>query len=155
VFSVRASDGKNTTTRTFTVRSVADLDANAPKILVSTTPSTPVLPGQAIVATVRADAFSGIANITVQMRSADTNGQWQTVALDSAGRLHLTASQSGLLELRVTATDRDGFTSTATHTILVKDPVDTQAPCWPGAGRSPAPRPWGNPSPSRTSPVCR
>ena len=47
----------------------------------------------------------------------------------------MSATLPGLVDLRVTATDRDGFTSTQTHTILVKDPADTQAPAlaWTGA----------------------
>ena len=139
VISAKVSDGKNTVTRTFTVRSVADAAANAPKILVSTTPSTPAQPGQNIVATVRADAYSSIDSISVDVRGAALNGaansdQWQAVALDGAGRMHLTPSQPGLIEVRVTAIDRDGFSGTQTHTIRVKDPADTQAPAlaWTG-----------------------
>ncbi|MFT5960936.1 MAG: VCBS repeat-containing protein, partial [Burkholderiaceae bacterium] len=139
VITARASDGKNTTVQTFTVRVVAEADANAPKIVVSTTPATPAQPGQTIIATVRADAYSPIASIVVAVRGAALNGaavadQWQTVALDSAGRLRLTPASPGLIEVRVTATDRDGFHSTQTHTVRVKDPADTQAPAlaWSG-----------------------
>ncbi|MCI4427871.1 MAG: putative Ig domain-containing protein, partial [Burkholderiales bacterium] len=139
VISARAGDGRNTTVRTFTIRTVADAAANEPKILVSTTPGTPALPGQTIVASVRADAYSGIDSIAVEVRGAAFDGhangaQWQTVALDGAGRLRLIPAQPGLIEVRVTATDRDGFSSTQTHTIRVKDPADTQAPAlaWTG-----------------------
>jgi len=136
IIAARVSDGRNTTTRTFTIRAVADAAANEPKILVSTTPSTPALPGQTIVATVRADAYSTIASIAVEVRGTGMGAdQWQTVALDGAGRMRLTATRPGLIEVRVTATDRDGFQSTQTHTIRVKDPTDTQAPsiAWTGA----------------------
>ena len=64
------SDGRNSTTNSFVLRVVADASANAPKLLVNLTPSTPVLPGQVVLATVRADAFSPIASITVQARGA-------------------------------------------------------------------------------------
>ncbi|UUZ69428.1 putative Ig domain-containing protein [Polaromonas sp. P2-4] len=136
VVSARVSDGRNTTVRTFTIRSVADAAANEPKILVSTTPSTPAQPGQTIVATVRADAYSGVANIAVEVRRTGMDSdQWQTVALDGAGRMRLIATQPGLIEVRVTAIDRDGFQSTQVHTIRVKDLADTQAPsiAWSGA----------------------
>ncbi|HEX8964211.1 MAG TPA: putative Ig domain-containing protein, partial [Rhodocyclaceae bacterium] len=136
VVAAQVFDGYNKTTQTFTLRAVADAEANAPKILISSTPSTPVVPGQLVVATVRADAWSGIGNIAVEMRGAAVGSdQWQTVALDGAGRLKLTPSAPGLIELRVTATDRDGFTATKTQALRVKDPADTSAPqlAWRGA----------------------
>jgi VCBS repeat-containing protein len=112
------------------LRVVAEASANLPKITVSTTPSTPVLPGQTVIASVRADAWSGIADIAAEVRGsglgdADT---WQPVALDSAGRIKLLPTQPGLIELRVTATDKDGFASRQTHTVRIKDPADTTAP---------------------------
>ena len=60
--------------------------------------------------------------------------QWQVVSLDSAGRIRITPSQAGLVELRVTATDIDGFSSSKTQNIRIKDPLDTQAPviAWQG-----------------------
>ena len=60
--TARVSDGKNTATRTFTLRVVAEAAANQPKITVSTTPGAPALPGQTIITSVRADAWSGIAS---------------------------------------------------------------------------------------------
>ena len=128
--TAKASDGKNTTSRTFTLRVVAEASANQPKIVVSTTPSTPVLPGQTIVTSVRADAWSGIASIVTEVRGsglgdADT---WQTAILDNAGRMKLLPTQPGLIEVRVTATDHDGFVSSQTHTVRIKNPADTTAP---------------------------
>ena len=145
--SALVSDGKNTVTRTFTLRVVADASANQPKITVSTTPSAPALPGQTIITSVRADAWSGIANVVAEMRGAGIGNAntWQTVALDSAGRARITATNPGLIDIRVTATDRDGFVNTQTHTVRIKDPADTTAPvlAWTGllAGASPTTQP--------------
>jgi len=131
-FTVTASvsDGKNTTARTFTLRVVAEASANQPKITVSTTPSTPALPGQTVIASVRADAWSGIADIVAEVRGSGLGDadNWQTVALDSAGRIKLLPTQPGLIEVRVTATDNDSFVSVETHTVRIKDPADTAAP---------------------------
>jgi hypothetical protein len=97
---------------------------------------------------VRADAWSGIAELAVAVRGAaigplmgSESGPesgpeiWHDVALDSAGRIRLSASQPGLIEMRVVATDRDGFSATHTQTLRVKDPADTAAPqlAWSGA----------------------
>ena len=130
VISAQISDGRNTTTKTFTVRSIADAAANAPKISVSSTPSTPALPGQLIVVTVRADAYSPISSVRVEARGAALGDaeQWQNIEVDSAGRAKFTPSAPGLIELRVTARDQDGFVGTQTHTVRVKDPIDTAAP---------------------------
>jgi VCBS repeat-containing protein len=51
------------------------------------------------------------------------------------GRLHLTPTRPGLLDIQVTAIDQDGFSNTYIHSVRVKDPVDTQAPqlAWGGA----------------------
>jgi hypothetical protein len=155
--TVRDGQARNGTASTvFTLRVVAEAAANAPTILVSTTPSTPALPGQTILASVRADAWSGIAQLAVAVRGAalgplvgpasdagseagsgPENGPeiWHDVTLDSAGRIRLSASQPGLIEMRVVATDRDGFSATHTQTLRVKDPADSAAPqlAWSGA----------------------
>ncbi|HNK51725.1 MAG TPA: hypothetical protein PKX75_22195, partial [Nitrospira sp.] len=70
--------------------------------------------------------------VTVEQREGQ--GAWQTATLDAAGRLKLIPRQPGLIELKITATDRDGFTGTHLHTIRVKDPADTGAPqlAWTG-----------------------
>jgi hypothetical protein len=137
--TVRAFDGFNMSSHTFTVRVVAEAAANAPKILVSTTPSTPAIPGQLVVATVRAQGYSAIQTLSVQVRGiALTTGadatQWQTVALDGLGRLHLTPTQPGLLDIQVTAIDQDGFSNTTVTSVRIKDPADTSAPvlAWNG-----------------------
>ncbi|MDZ4253493.1 MAG: hypothetical protein U1A72_13070 [Sulfuritalea sp.] len=67
--------------------------------------------------------------------SALGSDAWQSVALDAAGRLKLQPSQPGLIEVRVTATDRDGFVATQTHLVRVRDAADTTAPAlaWGGA----------------------
>jgi hypothetical protein len=141
--TAQASDGKNITSQSFVLRVVADVAANAPKVLISTTPSTPAQPGQTLVATIRAQSYSAIQTLAVQVRGAalssvlspQSSDTWQTVALDSAGRLHLTPTQPGLLEIQVTAIDQDGFSTTQTHIVRVKDITDTSAPllAWGGA----------------------
>jgi len=143
VVGATVSDGQarnRTASAVFTLRVVAEATANAPKILVSTTPATPALPGQTILASVRADAWSGIAQLAVAVRgpavdSGSDPANWQSVALDSAGRIRLRASQPGLIEIRVIATDRDGFSASHSQTLRIKDPADTAAPqlAWSGA----------------------
>ncbi|MBL8472513.1 MAG: hypothetical protein JNM98_12005, partial [Rhodocyclaceae bacterium] len=136
VITAQAGDGRNTSTQTFTLRVVADASANAPAIAITATPGTPVLPGQLTLVSVRADSWSGIAQLSAAVRgSALGADSWQSVALDGAGRLRLTPTQPGLVEVRVSATDRDGFSATRTQTLRVKDPLDTTAPqlTWRGA----------------------
>jgi len=136
VVVAQASDGRNTTTQTFTLRVVAEAAANAPKILVNTTPATPVVPGQAVVATVRAVSFGAIAAISAQVRGAAVGAaDWTTVSLDSLGRLRVTPTGPGLVEIRVVAVDVDGFSATETQTIRVRDPLDASGPAltWGGA----------------------
>ncbi|MER2625129.1 MAG: putative Ig domain-containing protein, partial [Accumulibacter sp.] len=120
-------------THSFVLRAVPDLAAQPPQILISATPSLPVNPGQLLLVSVRADAWSGIARLAVEVRS-NADEAWQSVALDAAGRLRLTPLTPGLIDLRVTATDRDGFTATRTHSVRVKDPSDNLAPqlAWDG-----------------------
>ena len=104
--TAQASDGKNTTSQNFVLRVEADAAANAPKVLISTTPSTPAQPGQTVLATIRAQGYSAIQTLAVQVRGAalssvlspQSSDVWQTVALDSAGRLHLSPTQPGLLK---------------------------------------------------------
>jgi hypothetical protein len=123
------SDGKNTTTNSFVLRVVAEASANAPRLLVNLTPSTPVLPDQVVLATVRAEAFSPVASITVLARGAGIGqADWVPVTLDGLGRVRITPSQPGLIELRVTAVDADGFSATTTQTVRVRDPLDAAAP---------------------------
>jgi VCBS repeat-containing protein len=96
-----------------------------------------------VVATVRAQGYSAIQTLSVQVRGISLNPQssilnpdeWQTVALDGMGRLHLTPTRPGLLDIRVTAIDQDGFSNSYIHSVRVKDPADTQAPqlAWGGA----------------------
>jgi Putative Ig domain len=135
--TARASDGRNVATQSFTLRVVAEAEANAPAVLVSTTPGTPVQPGQTVVATVRAQSYGPMASIAVQVRGAALGDadHWQTVALDGLGRLQLVPTQPGLIEIRVTATDQDGFSKTTAQLVRVKDPADTEAPAlaWSGA----------------------
>ena len=136
VVVAQASDGRNTTTQTFTLRVVAAAAANAPKVLINTTPATPVLPGQAVIATARAVSFGAIAGITAQVRGAAIGAaDWTTVSLDSLGRLRVTPTGPGLVEIRVVAIDVDGFSTTQLQTIRVRDPLDASAPglTWGGA----------------------
>ena len=135
VVLAQVSDGLATVTQSFTLRVVADAASNAPSILVDLTPSTPVLPGQTVLATVRSDGWSPIATTVVEVRGAAIgSADWQAVAIDATGRLKLAATAPGLVEIRVTVTDVDGFTSTKTQTVRVRDPQDTTAPvlAWGG-----------------------
>jgi hypothetical protein len=111
VFDGRSGPQASTST-TFVLRAVANAEANPPSIVVSTTPSLPANPGQLVTASVRADSWSGIARLFVELRSGES---WQSVALDAAGRFRFTPDQPGLIDLRVTAIDRDGFTATSIH----------------------------------------
>ncbi|MDB5857580.1 MAG: hypothetical protein JWQ76_1269, partial [Ramlibacter sp.] len=125
-----APSGAMTARQSFVLRVVVDEAANAPEISVTTTPSAPALPGQLVLATVRADSYSAIASLSVQVRGLDTTlpSQWQTVALDGAGRLRLTPARPGLVDIKVTATDVDGFSRTEVHSIRVRDAADTEGP---------------------------
>ncbi|MES2302019.1 MAG: hypothetical protein V4521_08115, partial [Pseudomonadota bacterium] len=86
-------------------------------------------------------------HLAVEVRGLDNSGTWQSVALDGAGRLKLLPTQPGLIEIRVTATDLDGFTATRVQTVRVKDPADSAAPQlnWTGllAGGAVASGPFG------------
>ena len=113
VVTALVGDGFDARRQTFTLRVVAEAAANVPQIAINLTPAFPVLPGQSVVATARADAWSGIATLTAEIREGD--GAWRSVALDAAGRLTLSAAQPGLLELRITATDRDWKIGTERH----------------------------------------
>src|SRR5205823_2498349 len=106
-----------------------DASANAPKIAIDATPSMPVLPGQSVLLSVRASGFADIAGIRVEQQDADNpNGPWKTVTLNGAGQATLLPSTPGVVTIRVTATDSDGFTSTRTSSILVRDPNANAAP---------------------------
>ena len=122
-----------------------------------------MLPGQAVVATVRAVSFGAIAAITAQVRGAAIGAaDWTTVSLDSLGRLRVTPTDPGLVEIRVVAIDVDGFSATETQTIRVRDPLDSSGPVltWGGAlegsdapSRARRDR-HGEPCCRRTSPTC-
>ncbi|WP_374352805.1 Ig-like domain-containing protein, partial [Chitinimonas sp.] len=136
VVTARVSDGYDVSSQTFTLRVVADNAANAPTALIDLTPSSPVVPGQTILATVRSHGYCDIASVRVQMRGAAIGAaDWSDVALDGAGRVQLAAVAPGLAELRVQVVDVDGFSSTTSQTIRVRDPQDHAAPVlhWGGA----------------------
>jgi hypothetical protein len=118
----------------FVVRVLATAAANAPDITISTTPELSARPGQLVIASARAEAWSGIADLAVEAR-ADETEPWRRVAVDAAGRFRFTPEKPGLMELRVTATDRDGFSAQRIHALPVLDPTDSAAPrlAWSGA----------------------
>ncbi|MCM8597201.1 MAG: putative Ig domain-containing protein, partial [Candidatus Accumulibacter sp.] len=93
VVTVRASDGLTSGNASascnFVLRAVANSEANVPTIFISTTPELPANPGQLVIGSVRADAWSGIASLKVERRGSELDA-WQSVALDAAGRFHLT-----------------------------------------------------------------
>ena len=74
------SDGRGQRSETFVLRVVANASANAPTIAITTTPATPAVPGQNIVATVRAEAGSFDYR---DLRVAGARS-WDNVALDAA-----------------------------------------------------------------------
>ncbi|MFO0444029.1 MAG: putative Ig domain-containing protein, partial [Betaproteobacteria bacterium] len=130
------SDGRNSVNRGVTLRVVADRAANAPGVLVNLTPSTPVLPGQQVLATVRAQGFSAIALLEVHARGAALGlADWTALTPDASGRLRLLPAAAGVAELRVRAVDADGFENTTVQTLRVRDPLDSAAPAlaWGGA----------------------
>ncbi|WP_198080418.1 CARDB domain-containing protein, partial [Acinetobacter calcoaceticus] len=132
---VRVSDGYDTVRQAITFNVVVDRNAYKPALHIETTPAIPVVAGQIVTATVRADSFSTIANTMVEVRgSALGTDQWQVASLDSSGRIKLTGQQLGLIEIRATAIDIDGFTQQQVQTIRVKDPQDNLAPvlAWQG-----------------------
>ncbi|MDK2126935.1 putative Ig domain-containing protein, partial [Parachitinimonas caeni] len=133
--TAEVSDGRSTTRQTFVLRVVAEASANAPTMLIDLTPATPVLPGQSVLATVRADGFAAIREVKAAVRGAGFGSDWQPVALDTSGRLRLPATVAGLIELQITATDVDGFSTTRTQSVRVRDPQDSAAPqlAWAGA----------------------
>lgn len=136
VITAEVSDGQVTTKQTFTVRVGADASADAPKVLIDSVPSTPAVPGQSILVTVRASSFTGIANVAVEVRGSGLGtDQWQSVTLDNSGRFHITPTQPGLIDVRVTATDVDGYSHTQDKQLLIADPADHAAPvlAWSGA----------------------
>ncbi|EXI65626.1 MAG: rhombotarget A [Candidatus Accumulibacter adjunctus] len=122
--------------QSFVVRVVASAAANAPQLLVATTPELTARPHQTVIGSARAVAWSGIADLTVERRSAAAE-PWQSVAVDAAGRFRFTPEEPGVVELRITATDHDGFSAQHIHTLPVLDPADSAAPrlAWSGALR--------------------
>ncbi|WEI17184.1 Ig-like domain-containing protein [Acinetobacter proteolyticus] len=135
VFYARISDGYDTVRQAITFNVVAEQKAYQPDLHIETTPAIPVVAGQIVTTTVRADSFSAIANTVIEVRgSALGTDQWQAVTLDSTGRIKLTGQQPGLIEIRATTIDIDGFSQQRTETIRVKDPSDNVAPVltWQG-----------------------
>ena len=61
--------------------------------------------------------------------SAGKRTHWRGLALN-----YDATTQPGLIDIRVTAIDQDGFSSTQVQTVRVKDPLDTSAPAISWAG---------------------
>jgi hypothetical protein len=116
---VQLTDGKGSVTRPLVLR--ATTMEELPDAAIELTPGFPVVPGQAVVATVLADSFSAIA-----AKSLTIDGQ--AVALDERGRATWTPGAAGLVRLVATATDVDGFTRQVERILKVRDPADTAAP---------------------------
>ncbi len=116
---VAVSDGKATTERGLALR--ATQVPVGPSVTIALTPSFPAVPGQPVAITVLGDAFSAIASRTLKLNGA-------ALALDERGRAIFTPPASGLYQLVATATDLDGFTSTTTGLLKVRDPLDSAAP---------------------------
>jgi hypothetical protein len=135
--TVRATGVFGTTaSSTFMLRVVADPAANAPQIAIDATPSMAVLPGQAVLTSVRAATFGQLAGLTVEVQGAAVGASdWTPVQLNGAGQVRLTPVAPGIVTVRVTARDADGFSATRTATILVRDPAANATPqlSWAGA----------------------
>ena len=116
---VSISDGKSTVERGMALRAT-DLPVG-PTLTIALTPGFPAVPGQPVAINVLADAFSAIATRTLTLNGA-------AMTLDERGRALFTPPASGLYQLQATATDLDGFTSTATKLLKVRDPLDSAAP---------------------------
>jgi len=113
------TDGKSIVERGLQLRVNAQPVGPQPAIVL--TPSFPAIPGQPVAITVLADAFSAVAVRTLTLDGV-------ALALDANGRVLFTAPATGLYHLVATATDLDGFTSTTTSTLRVRDPLDQSAP---------------------------
>lgn len=132
---VQVSDGTHVTTQVLSLRVFADVQANAPHIALVATPSSPVVPQQNVMLTVHADAWSPIATINAQVKGQGLGlTDWQTIIVDNSGRINLKPTQAGLIEIRVKATDIDGFSAEQQHIVRVKEPTDNSAPllAWQG-----------------------
>lgn len=117
--NVGLTDGIATITRGLALRAT-----NVPQLPTATielTPGFPVVPGQNVVVSVLADAFSAIATRTLTIDGVP-------VALDSRGRAVYVPDAPGLVQLVATATDLDGFTRRVQRTLKVRDPADVAAP---------------------------
>ena len=117
--TVGISDGKSIVERGLQLRVNAQPVGPVPAIVL--TPSFPAIPGQPVAITVLADAFSAVAARTLTIDGV-------ALALDANGRALFTAPATGVYHLVATATDLDGFTSTTTSTLRVRDPLDQSAP---------------------------
>jgi hypothetical protein len=113
------TDGKTTVEQGLALR--VNALPKGPAVSIALTPSFPAVPGQLVAINVLADAFSAVAS-----RSLSVNGA--PLALDANGRALFTAPASGLYQLVATTTDLDGYSSTTTQLLRVRNPLDSTAP---------------------------
>src|SRR5205085_974468 len=92
-----------------------------PSIVLSLTPSFPVIPGQKVLVHVIA---ASVADISFIALTADG----QPISLDSQGRATLTAGAIGQHLLQATATDLDGLIGHATSILKVRQANDDASP---------------------------
>ena len=116
---VTISDGLATTTDSFVLRAVTELQK--PHVQIELTPSFPVVPGQKVLANVLASSIAQITSTTITV-----NGQ--PVTLDNLGRAVITAGGPGQMIIRATATDADGQTGVVEQILKVRNPDDSTAP---------------------------
>ncbi|MFN0038823.1 MAG: tandem-95 repeat protein, partial [Burkholderiales bacterium] len=119
LIAISATDGKDVVERGLALR--VNPQAIGPQVSIVLTPSFPSVPGQPVAINVLADAFSAVAGRTLTINGAP-------LVLDATNRAFFTAPASGIYKLVATATDLDGYTTTTTENLRVRDPLDQSAP---------------------------
>ncbi|HEY2542331.1 MAG TPA: putative Ig domain-containing protein, partial [Gaiellaceae bacterium] len=117
--TVSVTDGKSVVSRGLEL--AVDPQPVGPSTTIVVTPSFPAVPGQSVSITVLASALSAIASRTLTLSGAP-------LSLDANGRVVITAPATGVYQLVATATDIDGFTSTTTSELRVRDASDNTPP---------------------------
>ena len=117
--TVSVTDGKSVVSRGLEL--AVDPQPVGPSTTIVVTPSFAAIPGQSVTITVLASALSAIAS-----RSLTLNGA--PLSLDANGRAVITAPATGVYQLVATAMDIDGFTSTTTSELRVRDASDNTPP---------------------------
>ena len=119
VVTLRADDGIAETRQNIVLR--ASLEAPAPTVHIELTPSFAAMPGQKVLVHAIADSFADITSLKLFVDGTE-------VPLDANGRISLTATVPGKLNLRAVAVDADGAIGEHRVQLKVRDPADKTAP---------------------------